>query len=352
MEIVEVLPTLHLIRLEFGAAHLWHDEDGLALIDTGVAGSAPALEEAIRKLGLDPADLRHIVLTHWHPDHTGSAAELARRWPATVLAHRLDAPVIRGEEAGAPPVLLDFEQAIIATLPPIPSAPPVPDVVEVADGDVLGFGGGAVVVAVPGHTDGSIAIRLPRHGVLFTGDAVADVDGRTMLGVFNTDRAQAVESFHRLAALDVETVVFGHGDPVVGGASAVLRAATGQHVAGWRSPPAGQGIGRDVGRGRARSPSAGRMWTAWKLPSMRRVRLSEPSRSRTSRTRAAAWRRVRKYSKASAWSAPSGSSRSELHRAARASERCWNRAGLVTSSISTMTAPSAVPFMRRSRRCC
>jgi glyoxylase-like metal-dependent hydrolase (beta-lactamase superfamily II) len=140
--------------------------------------------------------------------------------------------VIRGETAGAPPVLLDFEQEIIATLPPIPPAPPVPGVVEVADGDVLGFGGGAVVVAVPGHTDGSIAIHLPVPGVLFTGDAVANVEGRTMLGVFNTDRARAVESFHRLAALEVETVVFGHGDPVVGDASAVLRAAAGQQIEG------------------------------------------------------------------------------------------------------------------------
>ena len=37
MEIVEVLPALHMIHLEFGTAYLWHDEEGLALIDTGIA---------------------------------------------------------------------------------------------------------------------------------------------------------------------------------------------------------------------------------------------------------------------------------------------------------------------------
>ena len=66
---------------------------------------------------------------------------------------------------------------------------------------------------IPGHTEGSIAIHLPRHGVLFTGDTIANV-GTVMLGTFNQDRAQTVASFRRLAALDVETACFGHGEPI------------------------------------------------------------------------------------------------------------------------------------------
>jgi glyoxylase-like metal-dependent hydrolase (beta-lactamase superfamily II) len=49
-----------------------------------------------------------------------------------------------------------------------------------AEGDLLDLGGGAAVIGMPGHTDGSIAIRLPAHRLLFTGDAVAgtpDVGG-------------------------------------------------------------------------------------------------------------------------------------------------------------------------------
>ncbi|WP_407987675.1 MBL fold metallo-hydrolase [Kitasatospora sp. CMC57] len=92
------------------------------------------------------------------------------------------------------------------------------------EGQVLDFAGGAVVVAVPGHTDGSIALHLPEMKVLVTGDAVANV-GRTMLGVFNTDRARAVESLHRLAELDVDTALFGHGEPIVHGAAIALRRA-------------------------------------------------------------------------------------------------------------------------------
>ncbi|XNR93684.1 MBL fold metallo-hydrolase [Streptomyces sp. R-74717] len=95
---------------------------------------------------------------------------------------------------------------------------------EPADGDEIRFGSGARVVHAPGHTPGSIGIHLPHHEVLFTGGCVAGV-GQVMLGVFTIDRAQAVASFRRLAALEPATACFGHGDPLTVDAAAVLRAS-------------------------------------------------------------------------------------------------------------------------------
>lgn len=218
MDVVEVVPGLRMLRFPVGAAYLWRDGDELTLVDTGTADCAAKIEEVLE------GRLRRIVLTHWHEDHAGSAAELAARHGAEVVAHRLEAPVIRGKAAGAPPVLEEFEVPIRAALPPLPPAPLCQVDREVEAGDVLEFGGGAVVVAVPGHTDGSIALHLPEPGVLFTGDAVGNV-GRTMLGVFNTDRVRAVASLYQLAELEAETAVFGHGDPILHGASAALRGA-------------------------------------------------------------------------------------------------------------------------------
>ncbi|WP_377266870.1 MBL fold metallo-hydrolase [Peterkaempfera sp. SMS 1(5)a] len=218
MDVIEVVPGLQMLRFPVAAAYLWRDGNELTLVDTGTADCAAAIEEVL------DGELRRIVLTHWHEDHAGSAAELAHRHGAEVVAHHLEAPVIRGDVVGAPPELEDFEVPIRAALPALPPVPACVVDREVEDGDVLDFGGGATVVAVPGHTDGSIALHLPGRGVLFTGDAVANV-GRTMLGVFNTDRARAIASLRRLAELKAETALFGHGEPILHGAATALREA-------------------------------------------------------------------------------------------------------------------------------
>ena len=125
MDLVQLVPRLHFIRLPVGHAYLWHDPDGL---------------------------------THLHPNHIGAAAEIVSQGAAQ--------PVI--------PTRIDR---------------------QVTDGDELGFGDSAVVVAVPGHTPGSIAVHLPRHQVLFTGDAAARrPDGTVICGIFNVDRARAAAS--------------------------------------------------------------------------------------------------------------------------------------------------------------
>jgi len=169
------------------------------------------------------------VLTHGHVDHTGSAAALHVAIGAQVLAGEGDAAVIRGEAAMPPPVFEDWERPIhervSADLPDV--SPPVTVLHELHDGDVLDFGGGAEVLAIPEHTEGSIAIHLPQHGVLFTGDIIANV-GTVMLGTFNQDKARTVASVQRLAALDVDTACFGHGEPIASGAGVRIREMAGQ----------------------------------------------------------------------------------------------------------------------------
>ncbi|MEV0369546.1 MBL fold metallo-hydrolase [Streptomyces sp. NPDC050636] len=233
--LTEITPDIW--QLPFPVGHVYVvalPDDGYAVVDTGIPGSAPAILDALARLGAAPGDLRQIVLTHSHLDHMGSAADLADATGARILAGVHDAPVIRGTTPEPPPVytlaervlhegiLADFADA---GLPPLRH---VAVDVELHDGDTLDDWAEPVrVLHVPGHTPGGIALYLPESGLLFPGDIIGCGGGRAVLGPFNVDREVAIASFRRLAALDgLDTVCVPHGEPIRTGARAVLAAAT------------------------------------------------------------------------------------------------------------------------------
>jgi glyoxylase-like metal-dependent hydrolase (beta-lactamase superfamily II) len=229
VEITGLGPRLHLIKPVFGQVYVWQDGSQLTMVDTGIPGSQDELASAFAELGFRRGDLRRVVLTHGHEDHAGSAAAIRHWGGVEVLAHREDAGIVRGERVRADPVLTAAERPLYERVASaIASIPPCPVDTELADGDIVEFGGGAQVIAAPGHTGGSIAVWLPSAGVLFTGDAVANGTSGLMLGPFNTDRERARKSLVRLAQIPAQTVCFGHGDPLSDEAGAAAWRRLGQ----------------------------------------------------------------------------------------------------------------------------
>ena len=155
------------------------------------------LEDALAALDLGWGEVDHIVLTHHHRDHTGSLGAAAERAPSGTLY------------AG---------EADIGSI----DAPR--DLVAVGDGsEVMGL----TVIETPGHTAGSISLLDEPSGVLIAGDALTGGDGGTVTGSnpnFTADLAQAELSVGKLAGYSFETILFGHGEPVLTGGSALLAA--------------------------------------------------------------------------------------------------------------------------------
>src|SRR6202050_5908742 len=70
--------------------YLLEDPGGLVLVDGGLPGHLPQLRSYLEGAGHSLGDIRAVLLTHAHPDHTGVAAA-ARQAGARVWVHESDA---------------------------------------------------------------------------------------------------------------------------------------------------------------------------------------------------------------------------------------------------------------------
>ena len=223
-------PQLYQLRLPGGDAHLlnsylWLDRDGVTLFDTGWDTSAPIIAAGLHRLGRSEGDVERVVLSHFHEDHAGSAAEISAWSDSVVLVGSADAPFVRGEILGPLPSLTPAERSIRAEPRDAVRTAPCRVDREVRGGETLDFAGGATVLHVPGHTPGSIALFLPSANAVLTGDTAAEFEGQVIRGVFNTDRERVADSVRRLADTGAQIAGFGHGEAIISGASARLAAA-------------------------------------------------------------------------------------------------------------------------------
>ncbi len=182
------------------------------LVDTGIPGSVPAILGKLEELGVDPADLALIVITHAHPDHAGSAAELAGTTGAPVLAHHIDAAALaKGASepvVGRTPQAQAFADALAAgaAAAPGPAYAPV-RVTRIVETEtaLADFGVDARVLPTPGHTPGGLSVVLDT-GEIISGDIIGSFEGEPALAGFGTDESAMRESVRRLLALQPQVV--------------------------------------------------------------------------------------------------------------------------------------------------
>lgn len=232
MATTEIVPGLVQIGLGMVSAYLLVEGDELTLIDTGIGGSAPKILEAVAGVGKRPADVKRILITHLHADHTGSLAELKRQTGAPVYMHPADAELVAKGIAGRPakpaPGLIKSIIVPLAMKRPQKVEPAETDE-ALADGQELPVAGGLRVIGAAGHATGQVVFLWPQHGgVLIAADVAGNLRDRLDYPILFEDQAEGERSLRRLAALDFEVAVFGHGRPITRRASERFRAKWGR----------------------------------------------------------------------------------------------------------------------------
>jgi glyoxylase-like metal-dependent hydrolase (beta-lactamase superfamily II) len=213
-----IVPGIYMIPISIVNAFLI-DDNGLTLIDTGIAGSSTRILQAVNELGKSPADVRRILITHCHSDHSGSLAELKRLTGATVYMHALDAALVRNGQSSRPthpsPGLLGtLMGAFMNRGGPSQVAAAEVDV-ELEDGQEINGTSGLRTVYTPGHTAGHVVFVWPKEGgVLFVGDAASHMLRLGYSPIYE-DPEEGRRSLAKIADLKFGIACFAHGKPIL-----------------------------------------------------------------------------------------------------------------------------------------
>ena len=174
--------------------------NGDTIVDSGTGSNFVRLYEVFKRMNLDFDKIKKIINTHMHWDHIGGNRFFEN---AEVHIHEKDAPVLEKADTE-----MSNSQYFNGNMRPMEIAG------KLKDGDEIA---GFKVIHTPGHTPGSMCLLDEKEKILISGDTIfADGVGRTDLP--GGDEAELDKSLNKLAALDIDKILPGHGEPVLKGA--------------------------------------------------------------------------------------------------------------------------------------
>jgi glyoxylase-like metal-dependent hydrolase (beta-lactamase superfamily II) len=198
-----------------------------------VSGTVSLIQKAAEGRFGENARPAAIIMTHGHFDHVGALRELAAEWDTPIYAHPLELPYLDGRSSYPPPDPTVGGGLMAALSRFYPKKPidvsqwlvPLPD-----DGSMPGMPGWRWL-PTPGHTPGHVSLWRDRDRMLIVGDAFITTRQESAFAVatqrpelhgppmyYTPDWEQARLSVERLAALEPELVVTGHGPAMHGAA--------------------------------------------------------------------------------------------------------------------------------------
>jgi glyoxylase-like metal-dependent hydrolase (beta-lactamase superfamily II) len=202
------------------------------LVETGTGPSAPVVRDALASLGVGPADLATVVVTHIHLDHAGGAGDIAEMFPsARIVVHELGARHLADPSrlmASARMVYGDELDELFGALAPTPA-----DRIDVVgQTGSIDLGGGRRLEShyTPGHARHHVGLIDSASGDLYVGDAAGiyipdTADMRPATPPPDFDLATALRSLRTFTELQPERLLFSHYGAVQAVDEALERAA-------------------------------------------------------------------------------------------------------------------------------
>ncbi len=186
---------------------------GCLLIDTGPSSARKEFLAELEKLGCTGETLKLVLLTHGDFDHSGNAAALRSRFGTRIAMHLEDRLMAEQGDMFASRKKPNFIlKAIFRLFSGFGKNEQFTPDIFVKDGaDLTDFGLEARVLALPGHSQGSIGL-LTVNGDLFCGDLFENTKGPALNSLMD-DRAAAAASLEALKSRRVKIVYPGHGQP-------------------------------------------------------------------------------------------------------------------------------------------
>jgi glyoxylase-like metal-dependent hydrolase (beta-lactamase superfamily II) len=221
---MEIVQGIHQVDGVNGNAYIL-ERNGLVVIDTGIPGSGRTILSYIRDtLHREPSEITTVLITHFHTDHIGGMRALKEAAPGLKAAiHEADAGYVSGQVPL--PRYKSFTGLILRLFVTLrPSTFPAD--IMLRDGDRIG---GLTCIHLPGHTPGSSGFLDTESATFFSGDTVRS-DGKSLFEGptgFSMDVPRSRESIRKIAALEFDTLLVGHGRPLRPDASAKVRAFAG-----------------------------------------------------------------------------------------------------------------------------
>ena len=179
------------------------------LVDTGMPGKSGEIIDYVKnELKRDPNEIKTIVVTHHHYDHTGNLDKLKNITGAKVAIHSADADYISGKKSQHGSL---FMIPIVIFMKIIYRSKPVKADILLQDGDQIGD---YRVIHTPGHTSGSICLYNPDNKVIFVGDNLMYSNNKIEGPRILHEPEKYKNSMEKLRNLDIDVILTGHGEPI------------------------------------------------------------------------------------------------------------------------------------------